>query len=129
MQDNPYMAMLNSINQQAQAGMFPPVRTGVVVGVAPLAVNTGGITLSGADLLVNADVLPRTRTVKLTEPIGTIKGDATGAANGVLTVDLQEAEAIFTETEQDGTLAVGNRVVLLTEDNNVFVVMCKVVGA
>ena len=129
MQDNPYMAMLNGIKKQAQAGTFPPVRTGVVVSVSPLAVNTGGITLSGADLLVNADLLPRTRSVKLTEPSGTIKGDATGAANGALTVEFQEAEAIFTETEQNGALAVGNRVVLLTEDNNVFVVVCKVVSA
>ena len=129
MQDNPYMAMLGSIKKQAQAGSFPPVRTGVVVGVAPLAVNTGGITLSGADLLVNADLLPRTRQVQLTEPEGTIEATATGAASGTVILDLEEADALFTETEQGDTLAVGDRVALLSEDNSVFVVVCKVVSA
>ena len=129
MQDNPYMAMLNSITKQAQAGMFPSVRTGLVVGVAPLSVNAGGITLSGPDLLVNADLLPRTRQVQLSEPEGTIDAVATGAANGATILDLEEADIICTAVEQDGTLAVGNRVVLLSEDNNVFVVLCKVVSA
>lgn len=129
MQDNPYMQMLNGIKKQAQAGSFPPVRTGVVVSVAPLAVNTGGITLSGADLLVNADLLPRTRRVQLTEPEGTIEAAATGAANGTIILDLEKADVLCTETEQGGTLAVGDRVALLSEDNNMFVVVCKVVSA
>lgn len=128
MQDNPYMAMLDGIKQRAQAG-FSPVRTGVVAGVAPLAVSTGGITLSGADLLVNADLLPRTRQVRLTEPDGTLKGSASGAANGTLTLDLEDANALCTATEQGGALAFGDRVVLLTEDNNTFVVLCKAVSA
>ena len=126
MQDNPYMAMLDGIKQRAQAG-FSPVRTGVVVGVSPLTVSTGGITLSGADLLVNADLLPRTRQVRLTEAEGIIDGDASGAANGTLTLGLQEVDIICTAAEQDGALSVGNRVVMLTEDNNVFTVLCRVV--
>ena len=129
MQDNPYMAMLAGIKQQVQAGSFPPMRTGVVVSASPLAVNTGGITLSGADLLVSADLLPRTRQVKLIEPSGTIEGKASGAANGTLSIELQTADAIYTAEEQNGALAIGDRVALLTEDNNTFVVMCKVVGA
>lgn len=129
MQDNPYMAMLGSIKQQAQAGAYPPMRTGVVVSVSPLAVNTGGITLTGGDLLISADLLPRTRQVRLTEQSGTAKGDASGAANGTLTIELQEADIICTIAEQNGTLAGGDRVVLLTEDNNTFVVLCKVVSA
>lgn len=123
------MAMLNGVKKQAQAGAFPPVRTGVVVSVSPLAVNTGGITLSGSDLLVNADLLPRTRQVQLTEPEGIIEAMATGAASGTLILDLEEAGILCTAVEQDGALAVGDRVVLISEDNNVFVVLCKVVSA
>lgn len=123
------MQMLNSIKKQAQDGMIQPMRTGVVVSVSPLVVSTGGITLSGSDLLVNADLLPRTRQVQLTEPEGTIEAMATGAASGTLILDLEEAGVLCTAVEQDGALAVGDRVVLLSEDNNVFVVLCKVVSA
>ncbi len=129
MQDNPYMAMLDGIKQRAQAGAFSPVRTGVVVGVSPLAVNTGGITLSGADLLVSAELLPRIRELRLTEANGIIDGDASGAANGTLSIELQEMDIVCTAAEQDAALSVGNRVVLLTEDNNVFIVLCRVVYA
>lgn len=128
MQDNPYMAMLNGIKKQAQAGTFPTFRTGVVVSVSPLAINAGGIPLSGADLLVNADLLPRIRQVRFTEPSGTVKASATGAASGKITLDISEADIVCTQTEQGGTLAAGDRVALLTEDNDVFVVVCKVVS-
>lgn len=127
MQDNPYMAMLDGIRQRAQAGTFSPVRTGVVVGVSPLAVNTGGITLSGTDLLVNFNLLPRIRQLRLTEADGVIDGDASGAANGTLSIELQEMDIVCTAAEQYGALSVGNRVVLITEDNNVFIVLCRVV--
>ncbi len=129
MQDNPYMAMLDGIKQRAQSRTFSPVRTGVMVGVSPLAVNTGGIMLSGTDLLVNFNLLPRIRQLRLTEADGVIDGDASGAANGTLIIALEETDILCTAVEQNGSLSVGDRVVLLTEDNNLFVIACKVVGA
>lgn len=106
MQDDPYQAIA-SMMQGGDASTLH-LRSGVVSGLNPLRVRTCGLTIGGPHLRLNAALLPRTVPVKISTSNGTTSG---------------------TLTEQSGGLAVGDEVTLLTEDDQMFIVLCKVVGA
>ena len=106
MQDNPYSAMLNVIRSDADERSSPAWCLGVVTSVAPLTVQTGGILLSGNDLLVNYQLRANAEVVSF--------------SGGTLT-----AQGLF-----GGVLTVGDQVAMLrSADADTFIVLCKVVGA
>lgn len=101
MQDNPYSAL---------AGMFGRNKTalslyvGRVTKTAPLTVTVEGIDLSGDELKLNASMRPHTADVDL-PGIGTVTAEITPEIN------------------------IGDEHLLLTTDEQVFYVLCKVVSA
>lgn len=130
MEGNPYREMVAAINEQISAANLPPVLTGVVLTAFPLAVAAGGVTLSAANgLLVSADLLPRTRKTKITNPEAMLEVEVKGAVSGMLTVEQEKLEAEITAEELEGTLLPGDQVLLITADQNIYTVVCKVVNA
>lgn len=121
MQDNPYNRFVQEIRGVAAGEQRTFFRTGVVTCTDPLMVETGGIVLSGSDLLVNTGLLQKTIGVALTELGGTMRMNGTeetveqGTLTGVM-------------TEQAGSLTMGSRVAMVTDDGETFVVLCKVVS-
>ena len=87
MEGNPYKEIIDTVNEQVHRGVLPLAITGVVLTAAPLTVSAGGVVLSAASgLLVSADLLPRTRKTKLSNPETAIDVEVTGAVSGKLTV-------------------------------------------
>lgn len=130
MESNPYKTMLDTFSERVRGERPRSILTGVVSAVSPLEVLAGGVRLSAqSGLMVSADLLPRTRRVQLSEPDSVIRATVFGASNGTLNIDAKGMETLFLQTEQAGMLAVGDRVLLATSDENIFVVICKVVSA
>ena len=136
MEDNPYTVMVGAMRKAGQDGRPTVFRLGTVMSLAPLTIQAGDIPLTGGDLLVNADLLPRTRPAVLTgtAALTTLTGTLTGTdAEGAVELSVSDGGLIGEETitgtlvEQVGTLAIGDRVVLLTTDDQLHIVLCKVV--
>ncbi len=128
-QDNPYSAMLNVIRSDADERSSPAWCLGVVTSVAPLTVQTGGILLSGNDLLVNYQLRANAEVVSFSEVSGTLPGsvDCDKGSMTALTVSggTLTAQGLF-----GGVLTVGDQVAMLrSADADTFIVLCKVVGA
>ena len=130
MEGNPYKEIIDTVNEQVHRGVLPLAITGVVLTAAPLTVSAGGVVLSAASgLLVSADLLPRTRKTKLSNPETAIDVEVTGAVSGKLTVEAEKLETEIKAEEMEGTLFPGDRVLLVTADQNIYTVVCKVVSA
>lgn len=134
MQDNPYAKFKETLDRSGSAR--PQWRTGTVLSVAPLAVDLGGIRLSGGDLLVNAGLLPRSYPVSVAKTGETMTGvsgsfsDEEGGhtlSSGELSAQGGTLAGVLTEGA--GALLPGDRVVLLTQDDQTFILLCKVVAA
>lgn len=109
MEGNPYSAFAAAFSPREQGGFF----VGTVTAAEPLQVDVGGISVSGGSLWVNAALLQREYQAAISLP--------------------SHPEAPFAEPDGTVTLkelpfAVGDRVMLLTEDNQVFYLLCKVVS-
>lgn len=138
MQDNPYAALAGAMRQAGREGRPAVYRFGTVTALVPLTVQAGDLLLTGGDLLVNAGLLPRTRPVTLngTAALSDLTGSLTGTDNEgsvdlIVTAGGLSGNGTVTGTlaEQAGSLTVGDRVVLLTADDQLHVVLCKVVEA
>lgn len=123
MQDNPYQAMLSVMGGEAGRQFLPMVRTGVVVSVSPLTVQSGDLTLDAGDLLIDPRLLAREREVTASDLEGTADfpsppGTGTGFSNGSASLTAQ----------LPGELAAGDQVALITPDGERFIVLCKAVA-
>lgn len=81
------------------------MRRGTIITVTPLTIDVGGITASGSELRINAAMLEHKETVV---PTG---------------VEPPSFEASVTPK-----LSKGDTVITLTEDDQVFYILCKVVS-
>ena len=98
--DNPYFTLAQLIKQPTQ---IQNVILGKVTSISPLLVNANGIQLDKKDLLINKDLLKCTKR--------NIKLDGTR----------REIENI------EDNFKVGSTVVLLTQDNQKFYLICEVI--
>ena len=125
---NPYQELLEIFRGQANAPAS--FQTGVVLTVSPLTVAAGGVVLSAANgLLVSTDLLPRTRKTKITNPESAFEAEVKGAMSGQLTIATEKLEAEIKVEELEGSLVAGDMVLLATADQNIYIVICKVVSA
>lgn len=115
MEDNPYSKILGIMRRQGQNAAPVTFSTGTVLSVSPLSVRVGGLTMSGAELLINPQLLKGyKRKVYVTE---------------VNPVEPLPSCKCKTEYLDDG-LQPGDTVALLTLDSGQqFIVLCKVVSA
>ncbi len=109
MEGNLYSAFAAAFAPKEQGGFF----IGTVTSAEPLQVDVGGISVSGGSLWVNAALIQRDYDGEIFLP-----SHPDGA--------FSEPHGAFTLKELP--LAAGDRVVLLTEDDQVFYLVCKVVS-
>lgn len=99
-EDNPYFTLAQLIKQPTQ---IQPVVTGKITSVSPLLINANGIQLDKNDLLINKDLLKGTKK----------------------TVNINNTRQQIENIED--SFKVGSTVVLLTQDNQKFILLCEVI--
>lgn len=120
MEDNPFSVLVGEIKNMSRDQIPVVFRIGRVVSVYPLRVETGGIVLEASEIFVNESLVKGTeRKIDFGDISGNlqINGEAayvTGQANGAFKA-------------QDMGLSAEDRVILLTDEDNVFYLLCKVV--
>lgn len=129
MQENPYSAILGTMRKDSNERKSSAWVLGRVLSVSPLQIAYNGLTLSGANLLVNHQLCIHTRAVSLSDVSGNLDAStdcslgsitALSATNGTL-----QAAGLF-----GGVLTAGDQVAMLkSEDSQLFIVLCKVVNA
>lgn len=102
MEDNPFSAFAQKLNR-TDRGLI--VRRGVIKSVSSLSIDVGGITANGRELMVNTSLLEHYESF----------------------VPTGQAPPRF-EAKVTPKLFVGDTVLLLTEDDQLFYVLCKVVS-
>lgn len=103
MNENPYARIIGLI-QPEPAGLF--FRLGTVSALSPLTVETGGARIGGAQLFCNSFLLPEDQAMELT-----VSGQK-------LTGSIRFSQP----------LKAGDRVILCSDDDQVFYILCKVVS-
>lgn len=113
MEDNPYSQFIGLIKPSDNSlSLFQ----GRVIKTAPLTIDAAGITVSGKELMVNATLLKHDVSVS--------------DASGSLSTDSSELTITDGELEIKciPSLTAGDTVLLLTLDQQLFYVLCKVVS-
>ena len=104
--DNPYSEMARAFAPKESGGTL---RFGTVTGISPLAVNVGGLEIKKG-IFVNESLLPAPQKAEISLP-----GSQVSEPDGSIT---------FSEP-----LKTGDRVLLYSDDDQVFYIICKVVSA
>lgn len=124
MEDNPYVKMAEGMKNAGRTRQL--LRMGIVTSTAPLVIQSGGIPLSGNDLYVNRMLLGYGEKVSLQDVNGTLNAtcDCEQGSIQKLTV---AGGVLSAGINHPLSLAVGDTVALLSEDDQTYVVLCKVV--
>ena len=113
MEDNPYSKFVSILKPSDNSlSLFH----GKVIKTAPLTIDAAGITLSGNELMVNATLLKH--DIYISDVSGSLSTDSSE-----LTITDGELEAKCMPS-----LLAGDTVLLLTLDQQLFYVLCKVVS-
>lgn len=102
---DPYSRLAQGTREAQSAGLT--LRLGVVAGLSPLTLTVAGLTITQG-IFVNPDLLEQGRTGRVRLP----------------TAQIDEADASLT---LKGTLQLGDRVVLLSDEDQIFYILCRVV--
>lgn len=118
-EDNPFFTLAQQMKPQETIQL---VNIGIVISVSPLLINCNGIQLDRDDLIINKDLLKNTKRK--------VKIDATDVTGDLQT---EHGGTLDSFTMEDGeiknlenTFKVGSAVVLLTNDNQKFYLICEV---
>lgn len=121
-EDNVYFTLAEKLT-----GLKSDVSTGIYIGnvtsVSPLLIICEGLQLDRKDLLINKDILKDTkRKVKVvaSEVTGNVKTEHGGTLDS-----FSMAEGTVTNIENK--FSVGSKVVLLSQDNQKFILLCEVI--
>lgn len=120
MEDNPFSVLVGEIKNMSREQTPVTFRVGRVVSASPLRVETGGIVLEPSEIYINNML-----TVGFTKPTDIhinsgnlqINGESS-AISGHMSGEIQT---------RDNILLVGDRVIMLTESDTTFYILCKVV--
>ncbi len=120
MERNPYEALAVALS--GNPAMPPAFRRGTVTKMAPLTVRIAGVEMTG-NIWVNPDLLPSFpaahRVIRLLGHVSLISGEVTTEA------DIQSDD--LREWTMDALIGVGDEVLLLSEGDQSFILLCKVV--
>ena len=127
LEDNPYNVILNTVRRDVAERSRSPIRLGTVLTAAPLTVQAGGLVLTAEDLLVNADLLGYTEpAVALGGLTGTLAVSASCSDGGSInSITVKPSALTAASLAHPARLAAGDRVVLLSEDDQTFLIICK----
>ncbi len=131
MEGNPYQKMLDIMKNEAKSIQKTWLRVGEVVKVDPLTIRIAETEQSGNHLWINEQIQNEHKeTVSF---VGT--GSLTGQLNGNRTTFSMDEEIpderirVQGENVLKNCLRVGDKVLTLSEDDQIFYVLCKVVRA
>lgn len=117
MEENPYSAFWGAVREDWEQRRTSAFRLGLVLSALPLTVQCGGIVLDREDLLVNEALLRgHKEQLELQEIAGTLHDHP--VTGGPLSATSELTEPL---------LSPGDQVALLTEDNQIFALLCRVV--
>lgn len=125
MEDNPFTTLLETMRGEAKGQIPTAYRLGKVVNASPLKVSASGILLSGDDLLINAGIGERTEALAMSELSGELNGTLHGESVNldIAGGHLSAAAKVKTSLAEDDTV-----LLISLEDNQKFIVLCKVVS-
>lgn len=129
-QDNPYASILNTVRGVNRRMHRAAWGLGIVTSKNPLVIKYGDHDLSGKDLLVNYHLVPGHKEKTTLQNISGTLGASVDCEHGSITkIDVSsgtlESTGIF-----GGVLEAGDHVAMLcAEDQQTFIVLCKVVDA
>ncbi len=122
MNSDPFQEMLRLMGRAVEQGKTCPVRTGVILSLSPLVIQTGDLLLDSNDLLIDPNLLARNSDISATAVSGTADLSLEGANGTAVSNDS------FTLTAHvPCELSVGDSVVMITPDGETFIVLCRVV--
>lgn len=120
MEGNPYSTIVEIFKGIAKDQIPVTFRTGKIVSVSPLRVETGGIVLESQEVYVNHELINNSQR--------NIVFDVTSSDIKINGEDVSmTGEMTGSSKSDDFGFAVGDRVVLLTEGDTTFYLLCKVV--
>lgn len=129
MDGDPYQGIVAMMKKEAaEAVAHKWLRVGEVLGVSPLKLRIAETEQYGDNLWINSLLLPYEREVSLLGD-GTLNGRL-NENEAVFEVDIKQIpEQITLKGEQsfENHLKVGDKVLVLSEDDQIFYVLCKVV--
>ena len=130
---DPFSIMAQAFSPSAPDFNF---RFGVIIGASPLSVEVGGLTIESDSLWINEALLEIPRKadfegedVQIKDPSSTVNLPElyAGTANiSMPAASVQGKDGLFTFKEP---LKAGDRVLLLSDQDQVFYILCKVVSA
>lgn len=120
MEDNPFSVLVGEIKNMSRDQIPVVFRIGRVTSVLPLRLEAGGLPIEENEIYVNETLTKETqRKIDFSGISGNVRINGEPAS-----VMGQVAGSLMA---QDMGLSVGDRVVLLTESDSTFYLLCKVV--
>jgi len=129
MEDNPYSRFVGLLKQESNriTKYQATMHRGEVVKTSPLTIRTAGIDITGNELMVNTNMLKHAASVSMTEILGILTATVDCAQGAINNISISDGN-ITTSAELIPDLSVGDNVLLLTNDGQLFYVLCKVVN-
>lgn len=114
MEDNPFSAIVQQIKNISKEQIPTVFRMGRVVSIEPLRVETGGIVLEKNEIYLNKMIID------------------SGIQAGMQSISSAEIDSIIHQEEicagySPPILSIGDQVVMISESDAVFYLLCKVV--
>ena len=120
MEDNPYFSLVSAMNGSGAQGDSLRLMEGRVTAVSPLAVEAAGISISGDALRINAELIRR----EVKDANGTFPASAVCGGHGaVSSISISGGTLSYTPD-----LNIGDMLCLLTNNDQIFYALCKVVS-
>ena len=131
MEGNPYSLFHQMMGKEIQNRRQTIVRQGMVLSARPLSIKVGGlpIPLDGSCVWVNESLVQEHREkLSLEEPAGSLEGQGSCSDGGTVSgYTVTGGQVETTARLVEPLLQAGDQVVLLSEDDQQFYLVCKVV--
>lgn len=121
-EDNVYFTLAQQL-KPLKSDTVTGIYIGIVTSVSPLLVQCEGIQLDSKDLLINKDILKDTKR-KIEVSSDEVTGSVKSQYNGTLESFNMEKGTV---TNIENKFSVGSKVVLLSRDNQKFILLCEVI--
>lgn len=134
-EENPYQQIVGMMKEEAKKTQRRWLRVGEVVKTAPLTIRIAGTEQSGGSLFLNEQIQNgHKEKIMLVSGLGSVVGLMNGMDTVSLKVDRENEDPshvirVEGENQLQECLKIGDKVLTLSEDDQVFFVLCKVVRA
>jgi hypothetical protein len=126
MEDNPYSALAGAFGGSGSAG-GPRLRIGTVTSISPLTISIGGLPVGITELRWNAQLLAHKQTARVSEPNGSLNVYAVCPYSSHSSATINGGTLTETQDITPDPIRTGDQYLTYSEDDQTFVVLCKVV--